>query len=203
MKRHLKIHQTGEPGVIKCIKCKQVFTSHFDLKNHDDKNHTSKVSSPVNECSFCGKIFDRKVQLQVHVVKHETETPGVIICNYRECKQIFTSTSDLREHTAKHGDFSKSEKRPFDCDFPGCNYAFKKNHALSSHKRRVHDSDVWTCPQCGKIFKNSFSGLRHLRMRHETQQNTESSNLSGFQPTIFDEQTALVIKDEIEEVVFD
>jgi len=40
-------------------------------------------------------------------------------------------------------------------------------------------------------------------MRHETQQNTESSNLSGHQPTIFDEQTALVIKDEIEEVVFD
>jgi uncharacterized Zn-finger protein len=146
-----------------------------------------------------------KARLKEHEVKHETETPGVLKCIFWGCKQTFTSATDLREHTAKHWDFSKSEERPFICDVPECNLAFKSQRYLRFHKNRVHKVDASSvCHICCKQFRNILYLTRHIKRQHENQQSEEVNDPTVQQlPKITEERQTIVCKDEIEEVVFE
>jgi KRAB domain-containing zinc finger protein len=209
-KRHMKRHDTGEPGVIKCTKnkCKQTFISVADFKTHLDNHESivlqqnvSKVNSNKFECQLCGKILKGHGSfLQTHLVKHETETPGVIKCIFQGCKQTFTSASDLKQHAAKHWDVSL---RPLVCDFPQCNYASNNNYILHQHKRKVHSSNVYTCDMCGRQFKHLSYIARHIRKYQLKQLSAENPKSTVERQKTTEEFQVIVCKDEIEEVIFD
>jgi uncharacterized Zn-finger protein len=178
-RQHGKEHEIEEPVEFKCMKigCPETFTSGTDLKEHvesHDKISTQVVDSTIyqlktpakDESQFCGKNFQKAGVLKVHVGKHKTETPGVLKCIYGGCKQTFTSATDLKQHAVVHWDFAKSETRPFVCDFPECNFAFKTNHDLLRHKRHVHSSDSWMCHICDKKFTHISYVTRHIQKQH-------------------------------------
>jgi KRAB domain-containing zinc finger protein len=210
LKRHTQIHETGEPGVIKCakIKCKQSFISVADFKKHLD-NHESlflqqnvyKLGANEIECELCGKIIKGRVsKFQAHILKHKTGTPGVMKCIYGGCKQTFPSATDLKQHTAYHWDVSL---RPFACNFPLCNFASKMNWELLKHKRKVHSSNLYTCDMCGRQFKHLSYVAQHLKRYHQKQLSAENPKSQIQRPNTAEEQQELICKDEIEEVVFD
>jgi general transcription factor IIIA len=210
LKQHLKFHETGEPGVIKCakIKCKQSFISVVEFKKHLD-NHESLILQPNEsrfnakefKCQLCGKIIkSNRKNFERHVLNHETDTPGVIKCIYRGCKLTFTSATDLKQHAFKHWDVSL---RPFVCDFPQCKYASKTDKDRLNHKRRVHSSNLYTCDMCGKQFKHLSNVAPHFMRRHLKQLSAENPNPTDKRPTTAEKQQELICKDEIEEVVFD
>jgi KRAB domain-containing zinc finger protein len=182
LKQHMQFHETVEPGVIKCSKnnCKQTFTSRVDLKMHLDNHKTLfvhqkclKLTTKKFECHLCGKIIKSpKRNFERHVVKHETGTPGVIKCIFGGCKQTFTTTTDLKQHYLEHWDVSL---RPFACDFPQCNFAFKLNGDLLRHKRQVHSSNLYTCELCGRQFKHLSYVALHFKRCHLYPQNVEIS----------------------------
>jgi KRAB domain-containing zinc finger protein len=210
LKQHVKIHKTGEPGVIKCAKnnCKQTFKSVADFKKHFDNHESlylrqngSKRHIKEFECHCCGKnIKGYKSDLKKHVAKHETKTPGVIKCLFSRCKQTFTSATDLKQHYLKHWDVSL---RPFACDFPQCNYASRKKRDLLQHKRQVHSPNLYTCDMCGRKFKNLSYVARHFKSFHLKQLNAENPKSTIQRPNSVQEHQELICKDEIEEVVFD
>jgi len=215
---HMKHHETGEPGIIKCTvgKCKQTFTTGTELKKHMDSHSKSSLEPldysfldpqtlddpqrKVNECPLCGKIIKDRVLLQVHVVRHQTETSGILKCTYKRCQQTCTSASELKDHAAKHWDTSLC---PFACLFPGCNFATTTKTRLVIHKRALHSPALWKCHVCGKIYKNKCYVMRHIKSVHTKQQSVDNSKSSGQEIKIAEEHQELVCKDEIEEVVFD
>jgi KRAB domain-containing zinc finger protein len=210
---HLKCHETGEPGVIKCAKnnCKQTFTSIANLKIHLDNHESlflqqnvSKLNTKKLECQLCGKIIKSNIyKLQKHILKHETDTPGVLKCIFKGCNKIFVSAAELKQHTFKHWDLSL---RPFACDFPNCNHASRNKISLYHHKRQVHSPNLYTCDLCGRQYKNLTYVSQHLKRFHQKQLGAENINTNT--TTVLRTNTAkklceLVFKDEIEEVVFD
>jgi uncharacterized Zn-finger protein len=213
---HMKHHETGEPGIIKCTmgNCKRTFTAAVDLKMHMESHSKSFITSfdysrldlqaledpqrKDNECPMCGKIIKDKSHFPVHVVKHETEIPGVMKCIYKGCKDTFTSASDLREHSRHH-----SEERFNACDVPGCNFATTSEFLLIKHKRGMHSPALWKCYACGKIYKNKSYVMRHIKIVHMKQQSVDNAKPSAQGRKIVKEQHDLVCKDEIEEVVLD
>jgi KRAB domain-containing zinc finger protein len=208
LKQHMRSHETGEPGVIKCarIMCKQTFTSVAYFKKHLDNHKTlilrqNASKSKKFECHLCSRsIKGDKKDIKSHVERHKTDTPGVLKCTYWNCKQTFPSATDLKQHTANHWDISF---RPFACNFPKCNFAATHKVYLYLHKRQVHSSKLYTCDMCGKQFKNLSSLVRHLRRYHKIQQSEEDPNSAVESPKIAEEYQEVVCKDEIEEVVFD
>lgn len=186
---HVEKHKTEKAGVIKCIYkgCKQTFTTSVALKkhaaNHWDSprsllqlNSTAKKIEGLNaqkrldcveiECQLCGKKNKSLLGHELHKVKHNTATPGVIQCIYEKCNEMFTSAADLKEHAVKHFDLSLSEHRPFTCDIPGCNVAFKVIGRLDNHKRCVHQFHGIQCHLCGKQFRNDQYLANHQRKFH-------------------------------------
>jgi KRAB domain-containing zinc finger protein len=207
LKMHLKCHETGEPGVIKCteINCRQKFNSVTDLKKHLEKHKSlflqqieCKLNDNASECHLCGKII--KTQFLVHVLKHKTDTPDVIKCIYRGCKQTFNSATDLKVHFVKHWDVSL---RPFACDFPQCNFASTNKFGLVDHKRIMHSPNLYTCDMCGKQFKNLIYIGRHITNYHLRQLISENPKATAQTTKSAEEPQELVCKDEIEEVIFD
>jgi len=168
---HMKSHETGEPGVIKCNmgKCKRTFTAAVDLKKHMESHSKSSLEPldysfldpqtlddpqrKVNECPLCGKIIKERGQLQVHVVKHQTETPGVLKCIQKGCHQTFISASQLKDHAQYH---SNSFLTSLD-------YSRLDLQALEYPQRNANE-----CLMCGKIIKVKSQFRMHL-VKHETQ----------------------------------
>jgi KRAB domain-containing zinc finger protein len=216
---HIKNHETGEPGIIKCTvsKCKRTFTAAVDLKKHMAGHSKSFLTSldysrldlqaledpqrKANECPLCGKIIKDKGHFPVHVVKHETEIPGVMKCIFKGCND--TSASDLREHSRHHWDLSKSVVRSNACNVPGCNFATTTTRLLVNHKRVMHSPALWKCYACGKIYKTKSYVMRHIKIVHTKQQSVDNSKSSGQELKIAEEHQELVCKDEIEEAIFD
>jgi DNA-directed RNA polymerase subunit RPC12/RpoP len=198
LKQHnMQIHETGEPGVIKCAKkhCKQTFTSIADFKKHLN-NHNELT------CQLCGKILKSGARhyLKKHLENHNTDTPGIMKCIFWGCKLTFISATDLKQHAFKHWDVSL---RPFACDFPQCNYTCRENNRLLQHKRHVHSSNLYTCDMCGKQFKHLLNVAQHFRKFHKIQQSEENPSLNVERPNNSEEKQELIFKCEIEEVVFD
>jgi KRAB domain-containing zinc finger protein len=202
---HMKSHETGEPGVIKCNmgRCKRTFTAAVHLKKHMACHSNSFLTSldysrldlqaredpqrKANECPMCGKTIKVKSQFRMHLVKHETQIPGVIKCIYKGCNETFTSASDLREHSRHH-----SEERSNACDVPGCNFATTTETLLVLHKRGMHSPALWKCYACGKIYKNKSYVMRHINSVHKKQQSVDNANPSAQGRKIVKEQHALV-----------
>jgi KRAB domain-containing zinc finger protein len=210
LKRHMQIHETGEPGVIKCgkNKCKQTFTSIVNLKehlaNHGNlicQQNASKYYVKEFECHLCGKnIKGRKTDLKIHMEKHETDTSGVIKCIYRGCKQTFPSATDLKQHALQHKDVSL---RPYACDLPQCKYASRNKENLNYHKRKVHSSNLYTCALCGRQIKHFCNIARHMLKCLQNHLSAESTKSYIEGPNAAEGNQDVVCKDEIEEEVFD
>lgn len=181
-----KIRMLSElSGDAKCMKsgCQETFASITELVKHVKSHNPSSFPAgdfkpPKNskctglECHLCGRILKEESELLVHISTHEIMTPDALVCNYKKCKQTFALASDLKEHAAKHWTFTRSGKRPFECNYPECNTAFQTNLTLISHRQKMHKL---ACYLCGKRFKKTLWVTRHIKRQHQNQHNKADS----------------------------
>ena len=74
----------------------------------------------------CTKTYTTRFSLRRHMASHSSVKKHVCVL----CFKSFTLAQYLKEHTYTH-----TKQKPFACDFPGCNRAFRQAGKLSLHKR--------------------------------------------------------------------
>lgn len=192
LKIHLEQHETGIPGLIKCLnaKCMHLsFSSSHDLKNHIEVVHktlcgfrchvagcsfscklkTDLVSHKCNihnirrhVCPFCNKILKNSKQMKNHTKLHETVVPGVIKCYFQNCKH---TTNTATNDLVSHLLSHKVDKKfcSISCDFQNCGKKFETLISLREHKCTEHSSMSWTCATCGILFPSEAQLSLHAK----------------------------------------
>ncbi|XP_071785376.1 uncharacterized protein [Asterias amurensis] len=150
----------------KCSKCWVKFPSTGSLDRH------MKTESHHHPCSKCGKIQVSKRQLRMHMVTHQDER--CFLCEV--CGRNFKTKRDLNKHTYSHNNvrpfqcpectkcFSfknkmtrhmvtvHSVKKPFMCEWSGCERGFSRKDKLHDHAKTHLVSQQLKCQHCGKGF---------------------------------------------------
>ena len=84
-----------------------------------------------------------------------------------ECGKPFATFEYLEKHLVEH-----SEETPFFCDYPGCQYKYKKRKNIQRHKKLHAEGFVpYICNYqgCGQWFQRKQSLYKHNRSHYKKQ----------------------------------
>ncbi|XP_073828812.1 uncharacterized protein [Musca autumnalis] len=140
-----------------CPHCQKVFKVNYLLKLH------LRVHNEENKhvCQICQHRFVTKKGLSLHI-KYKHEYEQLLSCNICQC--YIGSLPALAMHM-KH---SHPDVPPIKCEM--CDNVFRSESHLAQHKAAKHDVQDFTCPVCGKSFKNNSIYKKHRRI-HEKDDN--------------------------------
>ena len=82
----------------------------------------------------CNKSYTTRFSLRRHLTSHQEVKQHVCVL----CFKSFTLAQYLKEHTYIH-----TGQKPFQCDFPGCDKAFRQAGKLSLH-RKFHQNIIFS-----------------------------------------------------------
>lgn len=82
----------------------------------------------------CNKTYTTRFSLRRHLTSHQKTKMHVCVL----CFKSFTLAQYLKEHTYIH-----TGQKPFLCDFPGCDKAFRQAGKLSMH-RKFHQNIIFS-----------------------------------------------------------
>ena len=143
---HKKTHTKEKPYVCDWRGCGKAFSKSSNLIAHK-KTHTKERPFPC-DWPGCGKAFSEKGTL----VKHKkTHTNASSIAKGpragRLAKILLKAASVVDKKT-------RANKRPFVCDWPGCERTFAHKSYLVDHKKTHTKERPFSCdwPGCGKAF---------------------------------------------------
>ncbi|KAH8035337.1 hypothetical protein HPB51_004578 [Rhipicephalus microplus] len=107
------------------------------------------------QCSQCSAMLANKWSLQKHMLTHSSERPYE--CDM--CGTRFKRKGALVKHHITH-----TNEKEFKCEL--CPSEFHRKASLERHKK-LHErgEDLFPCQECGRIFRQNESLLKHLR-RH-------------------------------------
>ncbi|XP_072394785.1 uncharacterized protein [Diabrotica undecimpunctata] len=171
----------------KCNVCDKVLSSASSYYVHMKKHSNNKPY----QCIQCDASFCRKPYLEVHMRTHTGEKP--FECNL--CQKRFTQKSSLNTHKRAH-----TGLRPFACDIcfkkfsvksyliahkwshaasngiacAICNMTFNNKNLYMIHTQ-THNSVVFGCDDCHKIFAKESFLIRHKTRVHNKPAAEESS----------------------------
>ncbi|XP_074650698.1 transcription factor IIIA-like [Tubulanus polymorphus] len=139
-------------------------------------NREIKSTRPsVYLCSFenCGKTFSRPDRLEHHTRTHTGERPYA--CNH--CDRTYTRSAHLQRHIDKsHIPDDKQNKIIIQCPHDDCSQSFVSQDNLNKHIQRRHETHVYKCKDCDKVFKKhhhlrghefTHTGVKPYKCTHE------------------------------------
>lgn len=100
----------------------------------------------------CGKAFRKHQHLKVHEFDHTHVNP--FVCPVEGCGMSFRFPSVLKRHSKVH--------EGYPCDVEGCTEVMKTWTLLIKHKH-LHHTKVFTCKECGSIFRKSNIYQQHMK----------------------------------------
>ncbi len=134
-----------------CFLAFQVMKNASELRDHES---THRGVRPYL-CDQCGAGFANKMHLSRHRRLHFT-TPKCLQCD--QC----TATFAKREHLKRHMQTQHTDEKPFTCQYPGCDKAFKRKDKLQDHYRMHSNETPYQCPLCGKAYRYRSVKLPHV-----------------------------------------
>lgn len=78
------------------------------------------------------------------------------ICNF--CGNVYHNRRDMRSHLRSH-----NYQKKYQCNFEGCNKAFRYQHHLVNHERTHTQSSPFQCDQCSSSFRQKYALTLHQR----------------------------------------
>ena len=113
-----------------------------DLKDHE-LTHKG-IRSYL--CDQCGAAFANRLHLSRHRRLHNA-IPKCLQCD--QC----TATFAKREHLKRHMQTQHTDEKPFVCQYPNCDKAFKRKDKLQDHYRMHSNETPYQCAICGKAYR--------------------------------------------------
>ena len=142
----LQIHlRVKHDSVYRCQKCRKLFTSYADLKDHEVKHpgsgptHISRSSFQYS-CRACPETFQTREDRIQHELTHE----GPLLCKF--CDKTFVSSDSKQEHAKMHE--VKKVKKPA-CNYKKCVVCCKTFSGRASLGAFRLDED-FVCAECEK-----------------------------------------------------
>ena len=167
LKQHVKWHN-GEKDY-QCTECDKFFSQAGNLKSHIRSIH--RAERPFM-CSLCDKSFKQKDSLNCHIKRH-----GVVEKKFQcdVCHKTFAKQAECLTHSAIH-----SDKRPFKCEFGGCDKAFKISQSLRVHKVTHSGLKPYQCQICENWF-SAKNGLKsHIQGVHKKKSHMPVLNVINY-----------------------
>ena len=141
---------------------KATLTRH--IRSRHNENHEKTF-----HCSLCPATFYEKVHLRRHIDETHVKQK-VHIC--RKCNYKSTNQSNFNRHLKiVHCDDGQAGKarRPFPCDFRGCDYRAIQKSDLMKHIRRRHNEarvKDFSCSLCPARFYETQDLKKHINEVH-------------------------------------
>ena len=103
------------------------------MLNSSQQNNNSLERPFACKVPGCKKTYVTRFSLRRHIASHSTVKQHVCML----CFKTFTLAQYLKEHMYIH-----TQQKPFKCDYPGCDRAFRQAGKLSMH-RKVHQNIIF------------------------------------------------------------
>ncbi|XP_050396843.1 zinc finger protein 423 isoform X1 [Patella vulgata] len=172
MMNHRRIHEKKE-NVIKCLLCKELFTTVFSMQQHFFSSHSRteiEKENKVFQCNQCDQEFPCLSNLQGHLRSHK---PGnQFPCPV--CNKMFALARNLTIHMRSH-----SGEKPYEC--PICNKRFSRKENRKHHMKSHNATKPFLCPVCGKTFTRKCHVKDHMRTHYSQQDAVAKLELSNLE----------------------
>ena len=166
-------------GKLKCVLCKEGFTSKKSLQFHLRRSHKGEEFN-VN-CECCGFNFTDPVKFKKHcdltckickksfingkaLYAHMTAVHGGFMCDY--CETLFYSLRKLKDHVSVAHE-GKASVYVQMCEH--CGESFKNVNRLEKHVSYVHGDGRTShmCEKCGESFDTLMDLKNHTNENHK------------------------------------
>ena len=145
----------------KCDQCDFRGHSKATIRNHSVV-HTGE--KPF-QCTFPGCSYRAgwKHSLQKHLLTHNPDRDKFLVHHCDQCDYRAATRSQIKNHVTVH-----SEKKPFACDHPSCNFRTRVRRNLERHKQVKHEKDcekleIYSCDQCHYHSKLKWNLANHVK----------------------------------------
>lgn len=161
--------QRAATSSLPCSECgkmlKNMKTLKVHMKSHDFKPY---------QCLICGRCFNQNSHLQRHVISHKVWLESLskttvksaddeilsYSCPY--CKVVFSNYHIFRSHLKNHETMKK-----YKCIQGECIYFFETVESLLHHVSADHESPVYSCSICKRLF-NSLETIATHQQSHKS-----------------------------------
>uniref|UniRef100_A0A1A9V1Y8 Transcription factor grauzone n=1 Tax=Glossina austeni TaxID=7395 RepID=A0A1A9V1Y8_GLOAU len=161
LQQHLKNDHDPQKLFI-CDKCGKIFKNSYNLKKHNDMEHTERKLTPEpQQCKLCGTWYRHLAGLKTHMKNIHENTSNEHRCHI--CNKVSTTERALKRHIY----LNHKCDRKFKCSM--CAKAFKRGQDLREHIS-VHTGEaLYTCPNCPMTFASSANMYKHRQRLHKTE----------------------------------
>lgn len=152
---NLKIHFRKEHDILGYAMCcnkkfykRGVLVDHINV--HKDPNYF--------KCLQCNKALSTRRSYEKHMETHQQMKSGQLLFTCEKCDKSFLKKAVFDRHVLTH---VPEEERNFQCAI--CNKKFASEYLRRQHVSLTHTNKyAKICDICGKLFRDSFSFIRHM-----------------------------------------
>ena len=148
-----------------CEVCHKTYLTKYELKSHKRRVHRifePRISKQVNkEAVLSGEELKKLLKPRRYMNRLSFAQTGDIFCQEIGCGKKFLSEYNLRKHMRT----VHSDERPFSCEWPGCESAFKTREGLNCHMASHMNERRFHCDieGCDKRFNTKQEVHQHKR----------------------------------------
>ncbi|XP_023298755.2 transcription factor grauzone-like isoform X1 [Lucilia cuprina] len=136
-----------------CDICGKKFKSKTSFQKHYDE-HQGIVEPPA-QCTICGAWLKNQHSLRVH---HQTHEDTQFACDI--CGKFFKTKKNL----SRHKGYWHRRERNLSCSY--CDKVFREKRNLDEHMAMHTDTNLYTCPHCGKESRSKSNMYVHIKRQH-------------------------------------
>ncbi|XP_024246902.1 zinc finger protein 501-like isoform X2 [Oncorhynchus tshawytscha] len=166
--QHQRTQHAHKAGGFLCTECGRAFNSHSNLRIHLNVHTGARPYS----CPDCGKSFSQSGALKIHRRIHTGERPYT--CTY--CGRGFPHLAGVRAHQRTHTGSGLTVTSDKELQFQSSSVKIPSRRAEPGSSREGR-AQLYTCEDCGLLFRDAPSRNRHQTVVHYSTEGVEEEGL--------------------------